>query len=220
MNRMKLIALVLMMSVATRLAAPKVAPKAQPKPGPAFFLAGDNGFGRVALFNREGVLLWQFKAPKAYDVHLLPSGNVLFSCHGGVKEVTPAKKVAFEYKTKSEIFACQRLANGNTMIAECTAARLIEVDPKGKIVKEIKTQSKNKGHTHMRCARKTAAGTYIVAHLGEKAVKEYDADGKIIKVFKTLWKVYEAHRRANGNTVASGKRARWNLMSTARFSGR
>ena len=212
MNRMKLILAILMMSVTTNVAmaepkaAPKPAAKVDLKPGPAFFIAGDNGFSRAALFNREGVLLWQYKASNVYDVALLPNGNVLFTQRGGVTEVTPAKKVVFEYKTRSEVFACQRLANGNTMIAECTAARLIEVDPKGKIVKEIKTQSKNKGHTHMRCARKTAAGTYIVAHLGEKAVKEYDADGKIIKVFKTLWKVYEAHRRANGNTVASGEK--------------
>ncbi|MBT7170841.1 MAG: hypothetical protein HN909_03620 [Phycisphaerales bacterium] len=199
---MKLIVAVLLMSVATGLAAPK--PPAA-KVGPGFFIVGDNGFNRAALFNREGVLLWQYKSSRVYDVHLLPSGNVLFTHDGGVTEVTPAKKVAFQYKTKSEVFSCQRLANGNTLIAECTAERILEVDPKGTIVKEIKTQSPSKGHKHMRCARKTAAGTYLVAHLGEQVIKEYDGDGKILKEFKTPWNCYEAHRRANGNTVATGE---------------
>ena len=207
MRRIKLIAAAVVVSVTMgmTMAAPKNKPATAPKAGPAYFLAGDNGFHRAALFNRAGVLLWQYKAPGVCDVHLLSSGNVLFTCRGGVKEVTPAKKIVFEYKTKSEVFATQRLASGNTMVAECTAERIIEVDPKGKIVKEIKTQSPKKGHTHMRVARKTAKGTYLVAHYGEKAIKEYDGDGKIVKEFKTPWKVYEPFLRANGNIVASGE---------------
>ncbi len=80
MTQIKLIAAVVLMSVTMGMTM--VAPKAKPAPtakvGPAFFLAGDNGFNRAALFNRAGMLLWQYKASNVYDVALLPNGNVLF----------------------------------------------------------------------------------------------------------------------------------------------
>ena len=60
------------------------------------------------------------------DLWVLPSGNLLFNTGDGVMEVRRDKKVAFSFESKSEIYACQRLANGNTLIGECNAGRLIE----------------------------------------------------------------------------------------------
>ena len=66
-----------------------------------------------------------------------PAATCLFNTGHGVKEVTREKKVVFDYESASEIYACQRLTNGNTFIGECSAGRLLEVNPAGKIVKEI-----------------------------------------------------------------------------------
>ena len=47
---------------------------------------------------------------------MLPNGNLLFNTGHGVKEVTREKTVVFDYESPSEIYACQRLPNGNTFI--------------------------------------------------------------------------------------------------------
>lgn len=167
------------------------------------FLLADGARKVVAIFSAEGKLLWEYPAGNTYDAWLLPNGNVLFSTGRGAKEVTLAKKVVWEYKTSGETFAAQRLADGMTLIGEATAGRLVEVDARGKVAREIKLTFKRGGHMCMRMARKTAAGTYLVCHTGDRVVREYDATGKVIGEIKPPGMAYEALRLANGNTLVS-----------------
>jgi hypothetical protein len=87
------------------------------------------------------------------------------------------------------------------MIGEGSARQIIEVNPAGKIVKTIKIPSGGNKHMGMRHARKTAAGTYLVALLADKAVREYDATGKMIREIKVPGMAYSMVRLKNGNTV-------------------
>jgi hypothetical protein len=136
---------------------------------------------------------------------VLPNGNLLFNTGHGVKEVTREKKVVFEYSSKSEIYACQRLANGNTFIGECSLGRLIEVDPSGKIVHELKLlpDGTDGGHMYIRNARKLANGHYLVAHYGGQMVKEYDAQGKVVLEIPAPGGAHSVTRLPNGNTLFS-----------------
>jgi hypothetical protein len=92
------------------------------------------------------------------------------------------------------------------MIAESGRGRIIEVDAAGKTLKEIKLTLKSPHpHRDTRLVRKTDAGTYLVAHEGDKVVREYDAAGKTIWEYEAGTQVYSAIRLANGNTlVGSG----------------
>ena len=78
----------------------------------------------------------------------LANGNYLL--HTGdttIVEMTPDKKVVWKHVSKAmpgskgiQIHGFQRLADGNTMVAEAGNCRIIEVDKDDKIVKEfIKT---------------------------------------------------------------------------------
>ena len=168
------------------------------------YLFSDIGAKRVFKMSAAGEIVWEYPADQCTDVWLLKNGNVLMSFTGktrGAREVTPDKKVVWEYITPSEVWACQRLANGNTLIGEGSARRLIEVDPKGKIVKSIPIPSGGNRHMGMRHARKTAAGTYLVGLLADKAVREYDAKGKMIREIKVPDMAYSMVRLAGGNTV-------------------
>ncbi|NQT87859.1 hypothetical protein HQ560_13920, partial [bacterium] len=98
-------------------------------------------------------------------------------------------------------WGCQRLSNGNTLVAECTAKRLLEVDGKGEIVKIVPVGSTGNKHMGMRHARKLANGNYLVGLLADKAVHEYDSAGKRIREIKTPDMAFSAIRLANGNTV-------------------
>jgi len=199
------IAIVLLLAYAARAAEPQ--PTVQGKGHP--MACTDYSQGKVFLVSAEGKAEWEYPARNCNDLWVLPNGNLLFNTGHGVKEVTRDKKVVFQYDSKSEIYACQRLDNGNTFIGECNAGRLIEVDPAGKVVKELRLlpEGKDGGHAYMRNARRLANGNYLVAHYGLQAVKEYDAQGKVVMEIAAPGGPHSAIRLPNGNTlVACGDR--------------
>jgi len=169
------------------------------------FACTDYAAGKVFIVSAEGKVQWKYPAKSCNDIWVLPNGNLLFNTGHGVKEVTRDKHVVFNYESESEIYACQRLPDGNTFIGECNAGRLLEVAPDLKIVKEIRLlpPGKNGGHGYMRNARKLANGHYLVAHYGAQVVKEYDADGKVLREIPAPGGPHSVVRLPNGNTIIS-----------------
>jgi hypothetical protein len=173
------------------------APKGHP------FVCTDYTQGKVFIVGADGKVQWEYPAPSCDDVWVLPGGNLLFNTGHGVREVTRDKKVVFDYQSKSEIYACQRLANGNTFVGECNAGRLLDVDPSGKIVKEIKLlpEGKNGGHPYIRNARRLENGNTLVAHYGDQVVREYDPQGKVVREIPAPGGPHSVVRLKNGNTL-------------------
>lgn len=167
------------------------------------FICADYTQGKVMVISVEGKLEWEYPAKWCNDLWVLPNGNFLFNTGYGVKEVTRRKEVVFSYESKSEVFACQRLANGNTFVGECNSGKLLEIDPSGKVVKTIKLlpDSVDGGHGFMRNARKLENGNYLVAHYGLGKVCEYDAEGKLIRTIPAEGGPHSVIRLPNGNTL-------------------
>ena len=173
------------------------------------FACTDYTQGKVFIVSPEGKVEWEYPAPSCNDLWVLPNGNLLFNTGHGVREVTREKKVVFDYQSKSEIYAGQRLPNGNTFIGECNAGRLLEVAPDGRIVKELRLlpEGKDGGHSYMRNARQLANGHYLVTHYGEQVVREYDGQGKMVREIPAVGGPHSAIRLANGHTlIACGDR--------------
>ncbi len=168
-----------------------------------FFACTDYTQGRVCIISEEGKLIWQYLAENCNDLWVLPNGNLLFNTGKGVKEVTHDKKVVFLYESKSEVFACQRLANGNTFIGECNSGFLLDVAPNGQIVKKVKllSDSVDGGHSYMRNARKLENGNYLVAHYGLDKVCEYDSIGHLFREILVKGGPHSVIRQPNGNTL-------------------
>ena len=101
------------------------------------FACGDYSGNKVCIIDADGKVLWQHKAPHCNEVWVLANGNILFTTGKGVKEVTRDNKVVFDFQPNSEIYACQRLPDGNTFVGDCGRGKLLEVDPEGKVVKEL-----------------------------------------------------------------------------------
>ncbi|HNY28053.1 MAG TPA: twin-arginine translocation signal domain-containing protein [Candidatus Sumerlaeota bacterium] len=167
------------------------------------FVCTDYTGGKVFIVTADGKAEWEYPAETCNDLWVLPNGNLLFNTGHGVREVTRDKKVVFDYQSKSEIYACQRLANGNTFVGECNAGRLLEVTPDGKIAKEIRLlpEGQDGGHAYIRNVRCLANGHYLVAHYGGQVVKEYDADGKVVREIPAPGGPHSVARLANGNTL-------------------
>jgi hypothetical protein len=169
------------------------------------FACTDYSQGKVFIVTAEGKVEWEYDAKNCNDLWVLPNGNLLFNTGHGVREVTRDKKVVFDYQSKSEIFACQRLENGNTFIGECNAGRLLEVDPAGKIVKEVKLlpEGKDGGHAYIRNARRLPNGNFLVCHYGEQIVREYDPQGKVLVEIPAPGGAHSAMRLPNGHTLVA-----------------
>jgi len=130
------------------------------------FACADYTAGKVMIIEKDSVV-WQHAAPNSNDLWVLPNGNLLFTTGNGVLEMNRKNDTFFHYESKNEIYACQRLKNGNTFIGECNSGRLLEVSPKGKIVKEVRIlpdSVKDGGHAYMRNARRLDNGNFLVAH--------------------------------------------------------
>ncbi len=171
------------------------------------FACADYGGNKICLVDRKGKITWQYPAQRPQDVWVLANGNILFSHLKGAIEVTRDKEIAWEYKTAegNEIQACQPLPDGKVMVAESGPMQIVEVDRSGKITRTVKLQTECKrAHGQMRCARKTAQGTYIIGQYSDNVVREYDSTGKIIREIPQKM-AFGGIRLPNGNTlVATG----------------
>jgi hypothetical protein len=213
------------------LFVPSVALAAEPEKKGYKVLAADRSTGKVAIVNEKGEVEWEYaNKHDVHDLHRLPSGNILtHTSHTTVVEVSPQKEVVWKYEAKPkdgykgrvEVHAFQRLDDGNTMVAESGNTRIVEVNPKGEVVKTIPlTVAKPDAHRDTRMVRKLKSGNYLVCHEGEGAVKEYDGTGKVVWEYKLDLngrkrsgghgpeghgvEVYGAVRLENGNTLIAG----------------
>jgi hypothetical protein len=169
------------------------------------FACADYSQGKVSIVARDGTVEWEYQTASCNDLWVLPNGNLLFNTGHGVREVSRDKRVMFEYQSKSEIYACQRLTNGNTFVGECNSGRLLEVEPSSRIAKEIRLlpEGKDGGHLYMRNARRLEDGHYLVAHYGEQVVREYDANGKVVLTIPAAGGPHSVARLPNGHTLIS-----------------
>jgi len=168
------------------------------------FAVGDYTGGKVCVVEADGRVSWEQKAPTCNDLWIQPGGSILFSTGHGAKEVAKDGTVKFEYQSTAEIYAVQRLANGNTFVGECTSGRLLEIAPDGSnIVKELRLLPAGKpgGHAYIRNVRVLKNGNYLAAHYGGRYVTEYAPDGKTVWTFKTPGGPHSVTRLANGNTM-------------------
>ncbi len=167
------------------------------------------GPNRLVELDADGKVVWEYKFPSiAVIFQVLPDGHVLFA-HGGaptgVDEIDRDKKTVWSYVSKCpQVLGCQRLDNGNTLIAEQGPCQAVEVNPKGEVVHVTKmTTTEKEYHLQVRGIHKLANGHILAAHEGEGAIREYDPDGKVVWEYIKVENCGDAVRLDNGNTLIS-----------------
>ena len=182
---------------------------------PLLFAA--EGAKKILRYGRDGAVVWEYPAEMSRDVWQLPNGSVLF-CYNrnydsgkhdnpsGVMEVTPDKRVVFHFVTTGQVWSCQRLADGNTLVGASSQGKLLIVSPRGEIVRQIKVVNRP-GHSCMRNARQLANGNFLVAEESARAVREYDPAGKLVREIKVRFAPYSAIRLDDGQTVICGQQS-------------
>jgi acetyl esterase/lipase len=163
----------------------------------------------VAMEWPSGKVLWTKPNERGHDVQQLPNGHVLFTIGNRklVQELDEKHEVVWSYGPEQleHPLAAQRLANGNTLIGDAQAGRVIEVTPEKKIVWTYENPALAKMRS--RNSHRTDAGTTLIAIEAESRIIEVDQAGKIVWQWQApngdKRKLYQARRLPNGNTVMS-----------------
>jgi len=167
------------------------------------FIASDSYKKKVMIFDGNGKMVWDYgdNSTYTYDVWMLPNNNVLFADEIGVKEVTLDSQVVWEFSTPGEVYGCQRLANDNTLVADCTNCQLLEVNSSGEVAKTVKLTCQAGGHGNLRHAVQLENGNYLVAHFNDRCAREYTPDGTMIAEFPAPGPVFDAVRTEENTTL-------------------
>ncbi|MGY8675369.1 MAG: outer membrane protein assembly factor BamB family protein [Verrucomicrobiia bacterium] len=170
----------------------------------------------VAICDAKGDVIWKHDTPGPqkghaghHDVHLLKNGNILFhDSWTKTKEITLGGKVVWEYDSATQngnqgkrvdVHAFARLDNGDTVIVESKVGRIIHVNRKGKITKEVPLGKDGREKT--RLMRVLDNGNYLACAERPGVVTEYDGKGNIVWEYLIDTRVYGAIRLKNGNTL-------------------
>lgn len=181
------------------------------------FLYAAEGAKKIVEYGRDGQVAWEYPAEMSRDVWALTNGHVLF-CYNldynsarndnpsGAMEVTTDKRVVWQFSTTGQVWSCQRLADGNTLVGAASQGKLLVVSPAGQEVKAIKVLNKG-GHSCMRNARQIPNGNFLVAEESARAAREYSPDGKLVREIKLPFAPFSVVRLDNGNTVVCGQKS-------------
>jgi outer membrane protein assembly factor BamB len=165
------------------------------------------GPNRFVEIGADGNVVWEFRPPSTTVIfQVLSTGNILFGYGGnptGVREITSRGEMVFDYVSNShQVFGCERLANGNTLVAEQDPCQAVEVNSKGETVRVTPLSTSVKGfHLQVRNIHQLPNGNILAAHEGEGAVREVDPLGKVVWEYTGVSNTGEALRLTNGNTL-------------------
>lgn len=167
------------------------------------------GPNRLLELDANGKIIWEHQPPSiAVIFQVLTNGNILYAYGGkptGVREVTRKGEEVWNYVSQCpQVLGCERLPNGNTLLAEQGPCRAVEVSPKGEVVRVTPLKTRHESyHLQVRNIHKLANGNILAAHEGEGAVREVDVEGKVVWEYTGVENAGDAQRLSNGNTLIS-----------------
>ena len=167
------------------------------------------GPNRLLELDANGKIIWEHQPPGiAVIFQVLTNGNILYAYGGkptGVREVTRKGEEVWNYVSQCpQVLGCERLPNGNTLLAEQGPCRAVEVSPKGEVVRVTPLKTSHESyHLQVRNIHKLANGNILAAHEGEGAVREVDVEGKVVWEYTGVENAGDAQRLPNGNTLIS-----------------
>ena len=183
----------------------------EPKRERTVLVANHGAAGEVmALSWPSGKVLWRVANEHGHDIQGLPAGHVLYTIgsHFQVVEMDDKHHAVWEYGSSEGLqhpISAQRLANGNTLIADAFQGKVVEVSRARRIVWQY--ANPDLADMHMRAARRTPAGTTLIAIEASGKIIEVDTAGKIVWTYEAAGGAkrlpYIAQRLPNGNTLVS-----------------
>ncbi len=178
------------------------------------FLYAGESHQRKLVIVRNGKIAWSYEDPagkgEISDAVMLSNGNILFAHQFGVTEITPEKKVIWNYKPPPghEVHTAVPIGTDRVLFiqnGDPAVVRVVNIVT-GATEKEFNLAVKHpiSVHGQFRHARLTADGTLLVAHMDLNKVVEYDSNGNELWSFPAAapWGVTSL---ANGNVLITDR---------------
>lgn len=151
-----------------------------------FMYAGESHNRRIVIV-RQGKVTWHYDDPagkgEISDAVMLSNGNILFAHQFGITEISPEKKVVWNYDAPDghEIHTGVPIGKDHILFVvngDPPTVRVVNIGT-GAVEKEFVLQAKHpiSVHGQFRHVRLTKYGTLLVAHMDLNKVVEYDSDG-------------------------------------------
>jgi len=176
------------------------------------FVYSGESHDRKIFIVRGGKIVWSYDDAagkgEISDMVMLSNGNILYAHQFGVTEITPEKKVVWNYEPPAghEIHTAVPIGKERVLYImngdPGAVLRVVNIVT-GAIEKELPLDVKKPVSVHgqFRHARLTAAGTLMVAHMDLGKVVEYDSNGHELWSFPGEHGVWSANPLANGNVL-------------------
>jgi outer membrane protein assembly factor BamB len=196
---------------------PGRAPEVLPGKGLAqhdFVYSGESHDRRIFIV-RSGKVAWSYDDPagkgEISDMVMLSNGNILFAHQFGLTEITPEKKVVWNYEPPAghEVHTAVPIGNDRVLYVENAdpnaILRVVNIRT-GAVEKELPLQVKKpvSVHPQFRRVRLTPQGTLLVAHMDLGKVVEYDSDGHELWSFPAPG-AWSANPLPNGNVLITDR---------------
>jgi hypothetical protein len=178
-----------------------------------FMYAGESQDRKISIV-RQGKVVWTYYDPagkgEISDAVMLSNGNILFAHQFGVTEITPEKKVVWNYDAPAghEVHTALPIGQEHVLFiqnGDPAVVRIVNIVT-NVTEREMTLQTRRPSSTHgqFRHARLTTRGTLLVAHMDLDKVVEYDFEGNELWSFPGVgpWGVTPL---ANGNVLITDK---------------
>ena len=171
------------------------------------FLFTSHNEEAVAIANDNGKILWKMKADHPQRADISADGKHIFvsTLHGAFFADIATKEILWQYncptvkwqgvetakRKKGDVVQLQNpvaqiLGNDRFLVGNEGVSKLLEINSKGEILKEIQSESLKKAeHGEFRLASKTTDGKYIFPLLESALLTVYDSNGKQLRRIET-----------------------------------
>ena len=175
-------------------------------------LLGGSGWNKVVLLDKETKeVLWQHQleaGTECNSVAYTKKNQVLYAYRSGARLVDRRHRVIWDFKAErgEELHTASVLPDGGYLLAIAgKPARIVELDKKGKVRKEIKYDTQiNSLHGQFRQVRKSARGTYLLPLMSKHQVVEIDDQGNVLNSYPAEGNIFAVCELENGNLLVSG----------------
>ena len=173
-------------------------------------LAG-SGWNKIVIIDKETKQVeWEHPIHSDWECNSAswtPDGNILFSYKKGAKLINMKGEELwnFEADKGSEFQTARVLDNGNYLIAECGhPAKIFEVTPKGKIVKETHYETGiDHPHAQFRHVNVDKKGNYLIPLFATSDVRVVDVQGNLVRTIKMPGNMFGVSLLPNGNYLGA-----------------